>query len=231
MDSLPSLRLTVALNAMINSRRRSAERSPLQGDDVAHHVVDPDDRLGLEATQRLLPDAALPVIAARESDMWVLALPVPGAPGRCGDRRTSPPALAVGEVVVAGTAGLALVPHPGRAGRAVAGVAGRAAGAAAQPARGRGALSETVIAAAEALGRLEVAAGTRPSGRRLATGARLQPRQLAPPTGPPGCSRPATPPWRDAAPISSCEAEGRLRELRRVRAARRGRWARRSAGS
>ena len=145
----------------------------VQGDDVAHHVVDPDDRLGLEDDGAVSLTAALPVIAARESDMWVLALPVPGGAGALrGPADLTADALAVGEVVVAGLAGLALVPH--RIGPAVQWRVWPAEPPAPPPSppEADGALSETVIAAAEALGRLEVAAGTRPSGPvRLATAA------------------------------------------------------------
>ena len=82
MDSLPALRLTVALNAMINTPLSVPEAvAVVQGVDVVHHIVDPDDRLGLDQDGAVALIDALPLIAARESEMWVLALPEPGAAG------------------------------------------------------------------------------------------------------------------------------------------------------
>jgi hypothetical protein len=223
MDSLPALRLTVALNAMINTPLTVAEAvAVVQGDDVAHHVVDPDERLGLENDGAVSLTAALPVIAARESDMWVLALPVPGGAGTLrGPADLTADALAVGEVVVAGQAGLALVPH--RIGPAVQWRVWPAEPPAPPPSppEADGALSETVIAAAEALGRLEVAAGVRPSGPvRLATAPGLSTRQQARIDRALRLLEACTVALEsDGASISAWEAEARLRELRRVRAA------------
>jgi hypothetical protein len=223
MDSLPALRLTVALNAMINTPLTVVEAvAVVQGDDVAHHVVDPDDRLGLEDDGAVSLTAALPVIAARESDMWVLALPVPGAAGALrGPAALTADALAVGEVVVAGQAGLALVPH--RVGPAVQWRVWPAEPPAPPPSppEADGALSETVISAAEALGRLEVATGVRPSGPvRLATAPGLSTRQQARIDRALRLLEACTVALEsDGASISAWEAETRLRELRRVRAA------------
>ena len=223
MDSLPALRLTVALNAMINTPLTVAEAvAVVQADDVAHHVVDPDNRLGLDEDGAVSLTVALPVVAARESDMWVLALPAPGAAGALrGPAGLTADALTVGEVVVAGQAGFALVPH--RVGPAVQWRVWPAEPPAPPPSppEADGALSETVISAAEALGRLEVAAGVRPSGPvRLATAPGLSTRQQARIDRALRLLEACTVALEsDGASISAWEAETRLRELRRVRAA------------
>ena len=224
MDSLPALRLTVALNAMINTPLSVPEAvAVVQGVDVVHHVVDPDDRLGLDQDGAVALVDALPLIAARESEMWVLALPEPGAAAALrGPAALTADALGAGEAVVAGSAGMALVPH--RVGPAVqwrVWPAERPAPAA-QPARGgrrpqrdgdlrrrrpgpagRGRRGPTVRTGP---------AGDRPRPEHAAAGHAS--------TGPSGCSRPAPWPWSPTGPrISSWEAEARFRELRRVRAA------------
>jgi len=223
MDSLPALRLTVALNAMINTPLTVAEAvAVVQGDDVVHHVADPEDRLGLDPDRAVPLTEALPVIAARESGMWVLALPVPGAAGALrGPASLTADALAVGEAVVAGRAGIGLVPH--RVGPAVQWRVWPAEPPAPPPSPNEadGALSETVIAAADALGRLEVAAGVRPSGPvRLATAPGLTTRQQARIDRALRLHEACTVALAtDGAAISAWEAETRFRELRRVRAA------------
>jgi hypothetical protein len=113
VQSLPSLRLTAHLNAVLRFRIGVAEATAaVLADDVAHHVVDPDDLLGLDPVAATPLSTALPVIAAREPEMWVLALPVPGAmaPLR-GPAELNLAAVEVGEAVVAAGGGLALVPH------------------------------------------------------------------------------------------------------------------------
>jgi hypothetical protein len=223
MDSLPALRLTVVLNAMINTPLTVPEAvAVVQGDDVVHHVVDPEDRLGLDEDAAVPLATALPVIAARESDMWVLALPVPGGAGALrGPAALNADALAVGEVVVAGRAGIAMVPH--RVGPAVQWRVWPAEPPAPPPSpyEADGALSETVIAAADALSRLEVAAGVRPTGPvRLATAPGLSTRQQARIDRALRLHEACTLAMEsDGAAISAWEAETRLRELRRVRAA------------
>jgi hypothetical protein len=223
MDSLPALRLTVALNAMINTPLSVPEAvAVVQGVDVVHHIVDPDDRLGLDQDGAVALVDALPLIAARESEMWVLALPEPGAAGALrGPAALTADALGVGEAVVAGSAGMALVPH--RVGPAVQWRVWPAERPAPPPSppEADGALSETVIAAADALGRLAVAAGSRPSGPvRLATAPGLSTRQQARIDRALRLLEACTLALEsDGASISSWEAEARFRELRRVRAA------------
>jgi hypothetical protein len=223
MDSLPALRLTVALNAMINTPLTIAEAVAVaQGEDVAHHVVDPENQLRLDQDGAVPLTAALPVIAARESEMWVLALPVPGAAGALrGPAALTADALAVGEAVVAGRAGIGLVPH--RVGPAVQWRVWPAEPPAPPPSPNEadGALSETVISAADALGRLAVAAGARPSGPvRLATAPGLSTRQQARIDRALRLLEACTLALEsDGAAISAWEAETRFRELVRVRAA------------
>jgi hypothetical protein len=223
MDSLPALRLTVVLNAMINTPLTVSEAvAVVQGDDVVHHVVDPEERLGLDEDGAVPLTSALPVIAARESDMWVLALPVPGAAGALrGPGALNADALSVGEVVVANRAGFALVPH--RVGPAVQWRVWPAEPPVPPPSptEADGALSETVIAAADALSRIEVAAGVRPSGPvRLATAPGLSTRHQARIDRALRLHEACTLALEsDGAAISAWEAEARFRELRRVRTA------------
>lgn len=223
MDSLPALRLTVALNAMISTPLSVAEAvAVIQGEDVAHHVVDPEDRLGLGEDGAVALTAALPAIAAREPEMWVLALPVPGAAGALrGPAPLTVDALAVGEVVVAAGAGLGLVPH--RVGPAVQWRIWPAEPPVPPPSPTEAdrELSEIVITAADALSRLEVAAGMRPSGPvRVAAAPGLTTRQSA------RIDRAlrlleacAVALESDGAAISAFEADARARELRRVHGA------------
>ena len=223
MDSLPALRLTVALNAMINTPLTIAEAvAAVQGIDVVHHVVDPEDRLGLDQDGAVPLTDALPVIAAREGEVWVLALPVPGAAGALrGPAALTADALAVGQAVVAGRAGIGMVPH--RVGPAVQWRVWPAEPPAPPPSPNEAdsTLSQTVIAAADALSRLEVAAGVRPSGPvRLATAPGLSTRQQARIDRALRLHEACTLALEtDGAAISAWEAEARFRELRRVRAA------------
>ena len=89
------------------------------------------------------------------------------------------------------------------------------------PTEADGALIETVIAAADALGRLEVAAGVRPPGPvRLATAPGLSTRQQARIDRALRLHEACTVALEsDGAAISLWEAEARFQELRRVRAA------------
>jgi hypothetical protein len=126
-------------------------------------VVDPEDLLGIDSLNATPLVEALPVIAGREPEMWVLALPQPGAPGGLrGPVELNRAALAAGEAVVAGSGGIALVPH----------AVGRGVQWRVHPAErpftpmtsydAERALSETVLSAAATLARLEVAGGNRP---------------------------------------------------------------------
>ena len=222
MQSLPSLRLTAHLNAVLRFRIGVAEATAaVVADDVAHHVVDPDDLLGLDPLAATPLATALPVIATREPEMWLLALPVPGAlaPLR-GPAELNLAALDVGEAVVAVGGGLALVPHA--VGRGVQWRAYRAERPFAPPSSydAERALSETVLSAAETLTRLDVAAGSRPRDLGVALAPGYSPRQrvaadragrllLA-------CDSAL---GSDGAALSAHEAGIRARELRRLRVA------------
>jgi hypothetical protein len=222
MDSLPSVRMTANLNSMIRGQQsiEQAERAIVDG-DVAHHVVDPDDVLGLDPLQASTLDAALEALLAAESDGWFLALPVPGslAPLR-GPAAFNLAAVEQGEAVVASAAGLGLVPM--RVGQAVQWrifVAERPLPPS-SPHEAERALNEVVIDAAATLARLDVAAGTRPesstavglapgySMRQRATVERAARLLVA-------CDAALL---DDGASISSFEADRRASELRRVRA-------------
>jgi hypothetical protein len=222
MDALPSVRMTANLNSMIKGQQsiEQAERA-IVGQDVAHHVIDPDGALGLDPLQASALDAALEALLAAEPEGWFLALPVPGslAPLR-GPAPFNLAALEQGEAVVASAAGLGLVPI--RVGRAVqwrifTTERPLAPSSASEAER---ALNEVVIDAAATLSRLEVAAGARPtpagavmlapgySTHQRATVERAA-RLLA------ACDAALL---HDGASISSFEADRRARELRRVRA-------------
>src|SRR4029450_572431 len=112
MESLPSVRMTANLNSMISGQQsiEQAERAIL-GDDVAHHVLDPDGALGLDPLEASTLDDALEALMTAEQEGWFLALPVPGslAPLR-GPTAFNLAALEQGEAVVASTAGLGMVP-------------------------------------------------------------------------------------------------------------------------
>ena len=135
MESLPSVRMTANLNSMIRGQQsiEQAERA-IVGDDVAHHVIDPEAALGLDPLQASTLDEALEALLAAERDGWFLALPVPGslaplrgpAPFNIAARGTGP-----------GRGGQQCRSRsradPGRAGRAVADLSGGAATSAEQP--------------------------------------------------------------------------------------------------
>jgi hypothetical protein len=99
VESLPAVRMTANLNSMIRGQQsiEQAERAIL-GDDVAHHVLDPEGTLGLDPLQASTLDDALEALLAAERDGWFLALPVPGslaplrgpAPFKPRRRRTRP---------------------------------------------------------------------------------------------------------------------------------------------
>lgn len=222
MDSLPSVRMTANLNSMIRGQQsiEQAERAILGG-DVAHHVVDPDDALGLDPLQASALDTALEALRAAESDGWFLALPVPGslAPLR-GPAAFNLAALEQGEAVVASAAGLGLVPM--RVGQAVQWrvFAAERPLAPSSPYEAERALNEVVLDAAATISRLDVGAGARPeppsvgmlapgySARQRATVERAA-RLLA------ACDAALL---DDGASISSFEADRRAQELRRLRA-------------
>jgi len=214
--------MTANLNAVARFQVSVPEAAAaVAGRDTAHHVVDPDGLLGLDPLAATPLATALGAIAASEPEMWVLALPVPGALGPLrGPAELNGAALAVGEAVLAGSGGLALVPHV--VGRGVQWRVHRAARPSAPLSsyEAERALSEAVLSAAETLARLDVAGGTWPAdaGAELAPG--YSPRQrlaadraarlLA------ACDHAL---GNDGSAVSSFEAEVRARELRRLRTA------------
>jgi hypothetical protein len=222
MESLPSVRMTANLNSMMRGQQsiEQAERA-IVGDDVAHHVVDPDSALGLDPLGASTLDEALEALATADQDGWFLALPMPGslAPLR-GPADFNLAALEQGEAVVASSAGLGLVPI--RVGQAVQWriFTAERPRAPSSPHEAERALNEVVIDAAAALSRLDVASGAWPksppptvlapgySSRQRATVLRAT-RLLA------ACDAALR---HDGASISSFEAERRASELRRVRA-------------
>ena len=179
---LPSVRLASHLNAL-NHARLSAEVAAraITEPDVAHHVVDRDQRLGLDPFAAHPLETVLAELRLAERDSWVLALPVPGSLGALrGPRDFNEAALAVGEAVIGVTAGIGLVPT--RVGPAVQWevFAAERPFTTLTPYDAERALSEVVIEAAAALTDLQIAGGTRPrndSGLRLAPG--YPSRQLA----------------------------------------------------
>jgi hypothetical protein len=222
MDALPSVRMTANLNSMISGQQsiEQAERAIL-GDDVAHHVLDPDSALGLDPLKASALDDALEALMTAEQEGWFLALPTPGslAPLR-GPTAFNLAALEQGEAVVASTAGLGMVPI--QIGQAVQWrvFAAERPLAPSSPYEAERALNEVVIDAAATMSRLDVAAGTWPespetlvlapgySSRRRATVQRAAWLLAA-------CDAALQ---HDGASISSFEANRRAQELHRVRA-------------
>lgn len=228
-----SVAMTTQLNAL---RRLAVATSPttdlalasgraaveIVGTDVAHHVVDPDGRAGLDPRRATALTDALVELAALERETWILTLPQAGALGSLrGPVPLNRAALEVGEAVVGLTAGVALVPY--RVGRAVQ---WRVFGAERPfppltPYDAERALSEAVLRAATTLTQLDVAAGPHPhpavnfglpaaySSRQQATAERAARLLVA-------CDAALL---SDGSSITSHEAEARARELRTVRAA------------
>jgi hypothetical protein len=176
---LPSVRLTANLNAVVRFQTSVAEAAAaVVGTDVAHHVVDPEGLVGLDPSAATPLADALGAIAAHELQMWLLALPVPGALGPVrGPAALNRAALEAGQVVLASGGGLGLVPHV--VGRGVQWRVHRAEPPAAPPSsyEAERALSEAVLAAAATLSRLDVAAGSRPSDVAVELAPGYSPRQ------------------------------------------------------
>ena len=222
MESLPSVPMTANLNSMIRGQQsiEQAERA-IVGEDVAHHVIDPEAALGLDPLQASTLDEALEALLAAERDGWFLALPVPGslAPLR-GPAPFNIAAVEQGQAVVASSAGLGLVPI--RVGQAVQWriFPAELPLPPTSPYDAERALNEVVIDAAATLSRLDVGSGIRPalpapavlapgySHHQRATAERAS-RLLA------ACDAALL---HDGASISSFEADRRAQELRRVRA-------------
>ncbi|MCW2811363.1 MAG: hypothetical protein JWP61_1821 [Friedmanniella sp.] len=214
--------MTVNLNAMLNTRL-PAERAvaAVLRNDVAHHVVDPDERLSLDPHRGTALDDALSTIAGRERERWVLTLPQPGMLGALrGPVELNRAALEAGEAVVAASAGLALVPY--RVGQAVQWRVFDAERPFTPPPPydAERELSEAVLRAAATLSRLEVGAGRRPKAPTLDLPAAYSPRQQASADRAlrllMACDAALE---NDGGSISSFEADARSRELRTVRAA------------
>jgi hypothetical protein len=218
----PSLAMAANLNAVIHRAQRQDDAlTAILGNDVAHHVVDPDDVLDLDPLNATQLDVALPQLVAVEQERWLLVLPVPGALGGLrGPEPLNLAALDVGQAVVAATSGVALIPF--RVGRAVQwrAYAGVRPLSPPTPYEAERAFSEAILSAGYTLQRLDVAAGQRPrqseepclprgyGGRERAAVARALRLITA-------CDEAL---HTDGRSISSFEVTQRDRELRRVRA-------------
>jgi hypothetical protein len=199
-----------------------AER--IVGADVAHHVVDPDDVLGLDSYGAAPLRDALPRLMTVERERWVLALPAPGALGALrGPVAVNRAALEAGEAVVASAAGLALVPY--RVGPAVQWRVYQAERPflPTSPSDAERELNEAVLAAAATLTRLDVAAGPRPFVASLDLPTPYFGRQAGAADRAATLLAACTLAMRsDGASLSSYEATMRGRELQTVAVAARG---------
>lgn len=222
VDGLGSLRMVANLNAVINQRIALSDAvAAVIGVDVAHHVVDPDHVLGLDPLRATELAGCLGPVAAREHETWVLALPSPGALGGLrGPAQLNRAALEAGEVAVATTGGLALVPH--RVGQAVQWRIFPAERPVPPPVPydAERQLNEVVLRAAQSLAELDVAGGSRPrlAGATLAPGYSARQQATADKAARllVACDAALA---SDGAAISAFEADARFRELRLVRSA------------
>lgn len=213
--------MTAYLNSTL-ARRVSAEvaAASVLDDDVAHHVLDPDEVLGdLDPSRATELAAVWPRLVSAEPEHWILALPGPGLPGSVrGPRALTEAAVVTGEAVLAASGGVALVPY--RVGRAVQWRIFRAnrPGAPLTPYDAERTLSEAVLAAARVLTQLDVAAGTRPrvSSLQLAPGYSNRQHATAERAGRllQACTAALA---DDGRSISAFEADARARQLRTVR--------------
>lgn len=176
------MRMTANLNALAHARVALGPATrAIVGERFAHHVLDPDAVAGLNPLHATDLASALPALLASEQDGWVLGLPSPGAllPLR-GPRRLNEAALEVGQLVIARSAGLALVPY--LAGRGVQWriFAAERPFAGVSPYEAERMLNEAVLSAASTLARLDTPGGTRPRAPATTTLAPgYSPRQLA----------------------------------------------------
>jgi len=215
--------MTANLNALVHGLIDVPRASQaIRADDVAHHVLDPESVLELDPLNATDLATALTALQVSERDGWILGLPAPGAlPPLRGPRHLNEAALQAGEVVVANTAGIGLVPL--RVGRAVQWriYPAERPFAPASPYEAERDLNEAVLGAAKALTALDLAGGTRPpdpADTRLAPGYSSRQRGtanralylLA------ACDAALR---DDGGSVSSYEAEVRSRTLRTVRAA------------
>ena len=225
MESLPSLRMTANLNALAHGLTDAVRAAAvIRGADVAHHVVDPDGVLGLDPFTATEVGSALPGLASSRYQGWVLGLPSPGSllPLR-GPRPLNEAALAAGEVVVAQSGGVGLVPMQVGAAVQWRVFAAERPFPPVSPYEAERALNEAVLGAARTLAQLDLAAGTRPSdtsGARLASG--YSSRQVATANRTLYLLRACdTALHDDGGSLSSYEADLRSRTLRAVQAAAR----------
>ncbi len=193
------------------------------GPEVAHHVVDPDNLLGLGGLHSPPLSESLSRLVSREPELWMLSLPVPGALGGLrGPRQLNVAAIEQGEAVVAVTAGMALVPY--RVGPAIQWrvFAAEPPLLPASPYDAERELSESVLRAAATLQRLDVAGGARPADPELRLPTAYPNRQrLAADRAARlliACEAALT---DEGNTLSSYEADVRARELRSVRDAAR----------
>lgn len=220
---LPSVRLASHLNALLNARLSSEVAAHAITDpDVAHHVVDPDSRLGLDPLTAHPLESVLSVLRMAEPEAWLLAMPVPGTLGPLrGPRQLNEAALEAGEAVVGASAGIGLIPH--RVGPAVQWRVFPAERPVATltPYDAERALNEVILEAAATLSDLQVAAGTRPrSERELRLAPGYPSRQLSTAERAARLLQAADSALvDDGGAISSFEADRRSMILRRLRAA------------
>lgn len=220
---LPSLRMTANLNAVTAGLLDvNTAATAVQAEDVAHHVLDPESVLDLDPLSATDLPSALPALLAAERTGWALGLPTPGSlPPLRGPRHLNEAALQAGQVVLATSGGVALVPM--RVGRAVQWRVYPAERplAPASPYEAERALNEAVLGAARTLAQLEVAAGQRPTDNahvRLAPG--YSSRQVATANRTLYLLTACDTALRDdGASVSSFEADVRSRTLRTLRAA------------
>jgi hypothetical protein len=215
--------MTANLNALAHGLIDvSTAAQAITAADVAHHVLDPESVLGLVPLHATELETALQSLQRAERDGWVLGLPAPGAlPPLRGPRHLNEAALQSGEVVIANTAGLGLVPL--RVGRAVQWRIFPAERPFSPPSpyEAERDLNEAVLGAARALAALDLASGTRPpdtTGTRLAPG--YSSRQVATANRTlyllAACDAALS---DDGGSVSSYEADVRQRTLRAVRTA------------
>lgn len=220
---LPSVRLASHLNALQHAQISAEVASAaITAPEVAHHVIDQEQRLGLDPSSAHPLETVLAELRLVERDSWVLALPVPGALGALrGPRQVNEAAVEAGEAVIGVTAGIALVPW--RVGPAVQWqvLAAERPLTTLTPYDAERSLNEMVLEAADTLTSLQIAAGTRPRGD---TGLRLAPgypsRQLATAERAARLLQACDVALADeGGAISAYEADQRARVLRRLRAA------------
>ncbi len=165
-----SVRMTSHLNVLTHGQL-SAEVAAhaITAADTAHHVVDPDELLGLDSLHALPLAAALPALVAREREGWLLSLPTPGSlHGLRGPRALNEAALERGEAVVGLSGGVALVPY--EVGPAVQWrvLPAERPFPPSGPYEAERELSQTVLVAADALTALDVPGGRRPAATHTA---------------------------------------------------------------